>query len=421
MRRIVITGMGILSPLGRGIKINEERILAGHSGLRHVASLKEQGVASTVAGLVPSKAEDEFGFDLSDVADAKDIRRSTDFILYAVETANQAVEDSGIKSAPDFDPSRVAVVIGSGVGGLSKIRDNSKALCSKGVRGVGTFFIPSCLVNMAAGWVSIKHGFTGPQDSPIAACATGAHAITSAIRMMRNGEVDRAVVGGTEDAVCDLASAGFSAMKALSTSFNDRPTEASRPWDEQRDGFVMSNGSGMLVLEDYDMAKKRGAKIYAEILGFGHTSDAYHIAAPQPSGLGARNAMFRALASAELNPDQVDYINAHGTSTPAGDAAEAQAVRDVFNANRKSPIPMSSTKSSVGHLLGAAGIVEAIYSVFSLQRNIAPPTLNLHKVDPKCADCDFIPLTAREMKIDIVCSNSFGFGGSNASIIFGKV
>ncbi len=418
MRRVVITGLGMLTPLGRGVKPNWERLIKGENGFRRIDRFEAGDLAAQVAAMIPM-GPGETEFDPDSVAPAKERRRMDDFIVYGLAAAEEAVRDSGWTPEDEESRSRTGVMIGSGIGGLASIAECAEVLEKSGPRRVSPFFIPSSLINLVSGHVSIKYGFTGPNHSAVTACATSAHAIGDASRLIMFGDADVMVAGGAEAAVCRLGIAGFSSAKALSTAYNDRPSESSRPWDKGRDGFVMGEGAGVVVLEEYEHAKKRGAKIYAEVKGYGLSGDAYHITAPHPEGRGAMLAMKMALKNAGLNPEDIDYINAHGTSTPLGDEIECAAVKKVFGAAANS-LSMSSTKSAVGHLLGAAGAIEAIYSVLALRDQVAPPTLNLHDLSEGC-DIDLVPLVAKERTIDAVQSNSFGFGGTNASLILTRV
>ncbi|MBN2751710.1 MAG: beta-ketoacyl-ACP synthase II [Rhodospirillaceae bacterium] len=418
MRRVVITGLGMLTPLGRGVKLNWDRLIKGDNGFCHIDRFEANDLAAQVAAMIPM-GSGEGEFDPDTVAPAKDRRRMDNFIVYGLAAAEEAVTDSGWMPEDEDNRSRTGVMIGSGIGGLSAIAECSTVLEKSGARRVSPFFIPSSLINLASGHVSIKYGFTGPNHSAVTACATGAHAIGDAARLIMFGDADVMVAGGAEAAVCRLGIAGFAASKALSTGYNDRPSEASRPWDKGRDGFVMGEGAGVVVLEEYEHAKARGAKIYAEVKGYGLSGDAYHITAPHPEGRGAKLAMKMALKNAGMNPDAVDYINAHGTSTPLGDEIECAAVKTVYGDHAYS-LSMSSTKSAVGHLLGAAGAIEAIYSILALRDQVVPPTLNLHDPSEGC-DIDLVPLVAKERKVDVVQSNSFGFGGTNASLILSRV
>ena len=342
-----------------------------------------------------------------------------DFIVYAVSAAQQAVEDSGWQPEADEDRERTGVMIGSGIGGLKTIEAASLLMRDRGPRRVSPFFIPSALINLASGHVSIRHGFKGPNHAVVTACSTGAHAIGDASRMIKYGDADVMVAGGAEAAVCPIGVAGFSASRALSTAFNDEPSRGSRPWDKDRDGFVMGEGAGIVVLEEYEHAKKRGARIYAEILGYGMSGDAHHITAPAEDGDGGFRSMRAAMRDAGLTPDDIDYVNAHGTSTPLGDEIEFGAVKRLFG-NAAGKVSMSSTKSSIGHLLGAAGSVEAIYSILAVANDIVPPTLNLDNPSESCEGIDLVPHKARERPVRAALSNSFGFGGTNASLIIRK-
>ncbi|MGL4371513.1 MAG: beta-ketoacyl-ACP synthase II, partial [Alphaproteobacteria bacterium] len=346
----------------------------------------------------------------------KEQKKMGDFILYALAAAEEALADANWKPESEEDRERTGVIIGSGIGGLPGIYETSVVLKEQGPRRVSPFFIPSCLINLASGHVSIRYGFTGPNHAVVTACSTGAHAIGDASRLIMFGDADVILAGGTEASVCRIGVAGFAAAKALSTAFNDTPEKASRPWDKDRDGFVIGEGAGLMVLEELEHAKKRGARIYAEIIGYGLSGDAHHITAPSQDGMGAYRAMRNALRNAGIAPESVGYVNAHGTSTPPGDTVELKAVHRVFGAATKQ-MCMSSTKSSIGHLLGAAGGIEAIFSILAMRDNILPPTLNLDNCSEE-TDLDLIPHRAKEKKVDCVLSNSFGFGGTNASVIF---
>ena len=419
MRRVVVTGLGIASALGSDVEIVWQRLLAGKSGISSISHFPTDDLPSRIAGLVPSTEEDEqAGFDVARVAGFRLARRIDRFILYALHAGSEAVSDSGWSPSDGEDMARTGVILGSGIGGLETIASELEILRTRGPRRVSPFFVPSSLVNLAAGHLSIRHGFRGPGNAPATACATGAHAIGDARRMILSDEADVILTGGAEAAVCRLGVAGFAAARALSTHYNDRPSEASRPWDRGRDGFVMSEGSGVLMLEELEHAKRRDARIYGEVLGCGLSSDAYHITKPCPDGRGAKQAMQAALASARCNPEQIDYINAHGTSTPAGDEVEFCAVGSIFGGRRD--LLMSSTKSSIGHTLGASGAIEAIFSLLALRDGVAPPTLNLEDVSPGCVGIDLVPKQARRHSMDYVLSNSFGFGGTNASLVFAR-
>ncbi|MDD9331833.1 MAG: beta-ketoacyl-ACP synthase II [Wolbachia sp.] len=420
-RRVVVTGVGLITPLAADVKNTWAGLIAGESGIKAISGdrFDVSDLACKVAGQVPLKSDGvENYFKSVDYIAEKDLKRTGLFIHYGIAAAVQAVEDSLILENPNVDRKRIGVVIGSGIGGLPSIQENVIIMQEKGPRRVSPFFVPASLINLVSGHISIKYEFTGPNDSAVTACATGAHAIINSARAIKLGEADVMIAGGAESALCRVGIAGFASMKALSTRFNDRPKEASRPWDEERDGFVMGEGAGVLVMEEYGHAKKRGAKIYAELIGYGMTGDAHHITAPHPEGRGAFRAMQLAFKSAQIEPDQVGYINAHGTSTPIGDKIEVTAIKQLFG-DYAYEIPVSSTKSSIGHLLGAAGSVEAIFSILALNSGIIPPTLNLHKPSEGC-DLNFVSFKAQEHKIEYALSNSFGFGGTNASLIFGK-
>jgi 3-oxoacyl-[acyl-carrier-protein] synthase II len=418
MRRVVITGIGLTTPLGDGVKATWDNLLSGKSGIRTVDRFEVSDLPVKIAGLIPygateQKAQGLFNPDL--YMEPKDQRKVDTFILYGMAAAIQAVEDSGWVPEDEESRERTGVMIGSGIGGLPEIDKTSKILNESGPRRVSPFFIPASLINLVSGQVSIKYGFKGPNHSVVTACATGAHAIGDASRMIMLGDADVMVAGGAEAAVCRIGMAGFAAARALSTKYNDTPEKASRPWDEGRDGFVMGEGSGIVVLEEYEHAKKRGAKIYAEVIGYGMSGDAYHVTAPAEDGNGGYRAMRNAILNAKISPESIDYVNAHGTSTPLGDAIEVKAVKRALG-DHAYKISMSSTKSAIGHLLGAAGSVEAIFCALAIRDQVAPPTLNLENPSEGC-DLDFVPLQAKQRKMNVVVSNSFGFGGTNASLI----
>jgi len=419
MRRVVVTGMGIVSPLGVGVENVWNRLLKAESGIRGVQSVDVTDLPCKVAGEVPRGDTASGKFNADDYVPPKDQKKMDTFIVMAMGAAQQAVEDSGWKPTDEEGQTRTGVLIGSGIGGLQGIYEASITLKEKGPRRISPFFIPSCLINLASGHVSIKYGFRGPNHSVVTACATGSHAIGDAGRLIALGDADVMVAGGTESTISRLGIAGFCASRALSTGFNDRPTAASRPWDKDRDGFVMGEGSGVVVLEELEHAKKRGAKIYAEVKGYGLSGDAYHITAPSETGDGGYRCMQMALKRAEMNVGDIDYINAHGTSTPLGDEIELGSVKRLFG-DHAYKLTMSSTKSAIGHLLGAAGAVEAIFSILAMRDQVAPPTLNLDNPSEGC-DIDLAPKEARPRKIRAVLSNSFGFGGTNASVIFTPV
>ena len=418
MRRVVVTGMGMVTPLGDGVDVNWRRLLAAESGIRAIQAFDTSDLATKIAGEVPigDKSNGHFNADL--YMSPKDQRKVDRFIVFAMAAAKQAVEDSGWKPQDDEGRNRTGVMIGGGIGGLQTIYETSIVLKERGPRRVSPFFIPSALINLASGQVSIEFGFRGPNHSVVTACATGAHAIGDAARLIQWEDADVMVAGGAEAAICRLGIAGFNACKALSTDFNDTPAAASRPWDKRRDGFVMGEGAGCVILEEYEHARKRGARIYGEIVGYGLSGDAYHITAPSEDGDGAQRAMKAALKRARLNTDQVDYVNAHGTSTMA-DVIELGAVKKTFGADAYK-ISMSSTKSATGHLLGAAGAIEAIYSLKSVTDQVVPPTLNLDEPDEGC-DIDLVPKQAKQRSVRYALSNSFGFGGTNACLIVGAV
>ena len=414
MRRVVVTGLGLITPLGCGVKTTWEKLIMAKSGISKIARFDASTLPCQVAGQVTvGTAPGEFNSD--DYFSSKDKRKMDYFMQYGVAAASQAIDDSGWKPKLEEEKDRTGIMIGSGIGGLPEIENSTIKLYEQ--KRVSPFFIPSSLINLVSGNISIKYGFTGPNHAVVTACSSGAHAIGDAARIIACDDADVMVAGGTEGAVCKIGVSGFAAAKALSTSYNDTPEQASRPWDKKRDGFVMGEGSGIVVLEEYEHAKKRGAHIYGEIIGYGLTGDAYHITAT--NGIGGYKSMLMAMRKAGLNPDQLDYINAHGTSTPLGDDIELGSVEKMLG-SAASGVCMSSTKSSIGHLLGAAGGVEAIFSILAINNNIVPPTLNLHSAS-KTTDIDLIPNEAKEKKVDIAMSNSFGFGGTNSTLIFKKV
>lgn len=419
MRRVVVTGMGMVTPLGSGVDHNWKRIINGESGITRITHFDPSELSSQIAGMVP-RGTGEGQMNPDDVLAPKDQKKIDDFILHAMAAAKEAVRDSGWVAESEEDKCRTGVMIGSGIGGLTSIAETSLQLAEKGPRRISPFFIPGALINLASGQVSIQYGFKGPNHSVVTACATGTHAIGDSARMIMLDDADVMIAGGTESAVNYLGVAGFAALRALSSGYNDRPTEASRPFDEGRDGFVIAEGAGVLVLEEYEHAKKRGAKIYAEIAGYGMSGDAYHITSPAENGDGGYRAMVAALKRAEVNPEDIDYINAHGTSTPVGDGIECTAIKRLF-ANNLGKFSMSSTKSAIGHLLGAAGAVEAIYSIKAIETGILPPTINLQNVSEACQGLDLVPNVAKERKVKVVLSNSFGFGGTNASLVMKAV
>jgi 3-oxoacyl-[acyl-carrier-protein] synthase II len=413
--RVVVTGMGLVTPLGSGVDVNWRRLINAESGLRAIQSFDVSDLPAKVAGQVPIGGSDG-AFNPDDYVAPNERRRMGDFIVYALAAAVQAVEDAGWKPSDQDALERTGVMIGSGIGGLIGITDGALTMNEKGPRRVSPFFIPANLINLASGHVSIRFGFKGPNHAVVTACSTGAHAIGDAARIIQFGDADVMVAGGTEAAISRIGVAGFAAARALSTGFKDTPTRASRPWDKDRDGFVMGEGAGVVVLESLGHAKARGAKIYAELIGYGMSGDAHHITAPAPDGNGAYRSMRNALKSAGLGPEDIDYINAHGTSTPLGDEIELGAVKRLFG-DAAYKLSMSSTKSAIGHLLGAAGSVEAIYSILSVRDQTVPPTLNLDSPSDGC-DIDLVPHEAKRRPVRRALSNSFGFGGTNASLIF---
>ena len=417
MRRVVVTGMGLVTPLGDGVAHCWGRLLQSNSGVRRIDSFDVSDLPAKIAALVPTGV-DAGQFDTDKYVSSKEVRRMDKFIVFALGAAVQAVEDSGWMPEGEEDCDRTGVMIGSGIGGLHTIEEGAILVYEKGPRRLSPFFIPSSLINLASGHLSIRYGFTGPNPSVVTACSTGAHAIGDAARLIMLDDADVMVAGGAEAGTSRLGIAGFAGARALCTGFNVEPERASRPWDEARDGFVMGEGSGVVVLEEYEHAKKRGAKIYAEILGYGMSGDAHHITAPAPDGAGGFKSMSRALKSAGLGTGDIDYVNAHGTSTPLGDEIELNAVKRLFGEDAYR-ISMSSTKSSIGHLLGAAGSVECIFSILAIQNGVVPPTLNLENPSEGC-DLDLVPLVAKERKVSHAMSNSFGFGGTNATLIIGE-
>jgi 3-oxoacyl-[acyl-carrier-protein] synthase II len=405
--------------LGCGVKVNWDRLINGESGIRAIQSFDVSDLPAKIAGQVPLGETADGNFNADDWLSSKEQRRVDTFIVYAMVAAEQAIADAGWK--PDDEESRIrtGVMIGSGIGGLPEIARGAVLVESGKARRLSPFFIPATLINLSSGQVSIKYGFKGPNHSAVTACATGAHALGDAARLIMWDDADVMIAGGSEAAVCRLGIAGFAAAKALSTNFNDTPEKASRPWDVERDGFVMGEGAGVVVLEEYEHAKKRGANIYAEIVGYGLSGDAHHITAPSENGDGAYRCMTMAFGRAGMTPDDIDYINAHGTSTPLGDEIEVGAIKRLFG-DAAYRVSMSSTKSSIGHLLGAAGAAEAIFSIKAIETGVVPPTLNLDNPSEGC-DIDLVPHQAKERKVETVLSNSFGFGGTNASLIFRKL
>lgn len=420
MRRVVITGLGVISPLGRGVEHNWKRLLNGESGISKIEDIDLKDIPVKIAGQVPwGDAEGEFNPD--SVLPPKDQKKNDKFILYGLAAGSDAIRDCGYIPETEEEKYRFGVMMGSGIGGLNTIYENSVSFNEFGIKKMSPFFIPACLINLISGNLSIMFGLKGPNHACVTACSTGTHAIGDATRIIAMGDADMMVAGGAESAVNVLGLGGFARMRAVTAEFNDEPEKASRPWDKHRSGFVMGEGAGAVVLEEYEHAKARGAKIYAEVVGYGMSGDAYHITAP--SGDGAYRAMKMAAEHAKehgVELKDINYINAHGTSTPAGDVGEALAVKRLFGDDMKY-VSMSSTKSAIGHLLGAAGAVEAVYTVLALRDQVCPPTLNLDEVEEEVADIDLVPLKAEKKEIKAAMSNSFGFGGTNSSIVFKKL
>lgn len=406
-RRVVVTGIGMVSPLGIGVEKNWDAVIHGRSGIRHIQKFDASKLPSQIAGEIP-------GFNIDQYLPPKESRRLDSFCHYGVVAAEMAIHDSGIEIS-EKNAERAGVLIGSGVGGLQSIVDTANEMAQKGPRRVSPFFILQAICNTASGYVSIRFGLKGPNSCVVTACSTSAHAIGDSFRHIQHGTADVMVAGGADAAVCEIGMAGFCSMKALSMR-NQEPEKASRPFDKDRDGFVIAEGAAVVVLEELEMAKKRGAKIYAEMIGYGLNSDAYHLTNPSPNGEGAARCMGLAIVDAGISPKDVDYINAHGTSTDAGDIAETEAIKSIFKEEAKK-VSVSSTKSMTGHMLGAAGAVEAIFSILALKEGVIPPTINLDEPDPRC-DLDYTPKQAKEKKIKVALSNSFGFGGTNAGILF---
>ncbi len=417
MRRVVVTGMGMCTPLGYGVSHAWKQLIDSVSGIRKLNGFEIDDLSSKIGGQIPDTGNSDLFID--NVIEVKDKKKMEPFIQYAMIASKEALEDAKWFPENENDSEKTGVMIGSGIGGLDGIRRSSENL-AKSTRKISPFFIPSCLINLASGHVSIKYNLKGPNHSVVTACSSGAHAIGDSFRMIAYGDADVMVAGGTESACTRFGVAGFCAMRALSTNFNSDPEKASRPWDRDRDGFVLSEGSGVIILEELEHAKKRSANIYGEIIGYGLTGDAYHPTAPSQDGSGGFRAMKMALNNAKLNPEDIDYINAHGTSTPLGDEIEFNAVKKLFS-NKLDNLFMSSTKSSTGHLLGASGAIEAIFSILSIRENILPPTLNLENISENCEGINLIPHKSINQKNNISLSNSFGFGGTNVSLIFRKV
>ncbi|MFG5121526.1 beta-ketoacyl-ACP synthase II [Methylorubrum sp. POS3] len=419
MRRVVITGLGMVTPLGGGVEHTWSRLIAGDSGASQVTSFQTDDLACRIACTLPFGDGTNGTYNPDQWMEVKEQRKVDPFIVYAMAAAGQALDDADWHPKSDKDQEATGVLIGSGIGGIGTIYDASVTLHEKGPRRISPFFIPGRIINLASGQVSIQHGLKGPNHAVVTACSTGAHAIGDASRLIALGDADVMVAGGTEAPVNRLSLAGFAACRALSTGFNDQPTKASRPYDRDRDGFVMGEGAGVVVLEEYEHAKARGAKIYAEVIGYGLSGDAYHITSPAPDGDGGFRCMTAAVKRAGIHPSEIDYINAHGTSTPLGDELELKAVERLLG-DAASKASMSSTKSAIGHLLGAAGAVEAIFSVLAIRDGVMPPTLNLDNPSVETA-IDLIPHEAKRKRVDTVLSNSFGFGGTNASLLMRRV
>ncbi len=419
MRRVVITGMGIVSPLGCGIEASWSRLIAGDNAAERIENFKVDDLSCQVACQIPRGDGSNGTFNPDDWMEPKEQRKVDEFIVFAMSAADQALEDAGWQPQSYDEQARSGVLIGSGIGGLQGIEKTSLLMAEKGPRRISPFFIPGRLINLASGYVSIRHGLKGPNHSVVTACSTGAHAVGDAARLIALDDADVMVAGGTESPVCRLSVAGFAACRALSTHFNDQPKKASRPYDQDRDGFVMGEGAGVLVLEELEHARARGAEIYAEVIGYGLSGDAFHITAPDEGGDGAYRCMNAALKRAGIDVADIDYINAHGTSTPMGDELELGAVERLFG-NASGKLSMSSTKSAVGHLLGAAGAIETIFSALAIRDNVAPPTLNLDNPSVETA-IDLVPHKARHREINTALSNSFGFGGTNASLVLRRM
>ncbi|MCS5598572.1 MAG: beta-ketoacyl-ACP synthase II [Rhodospirillales bacterium] len=423
MRRVVVTGIGLVTPLACGVEESWSRLISGKSGLNAITDFDVSDIPSKIAGQVPRlddlNASALGAFNPDEWITPKEQRRMDTFIQYGLVAASYAVEDSGWKPLDEESFIRTGVMIGSGIGGLPEIEKSARVVNEGNIRRLSPYFIPASLINLVSGQVAIKYGFKGPNHAVVTACASGAHAIGDAARLIEFDDADVMIAGGAEAAICRLGIAGFAATRALSTNFNDMPEKASRPWDTRRDGFVVGEGAGIVVLEELEHAKKRGANIYAEVLGYGMSGDAHHITAPAEDGDGGYRSMRAALKRARLNPESIDYINAHGTSTPLGDEIEHAAVKRLFG-NAAYKLAMSSTKSAIGHLLGAAGSVEAIFSILAINNGIVPPTLNLEKPSDGC-DLNLVPHTAQERNINVILSNSFGFGGTNASLVLGAL
>jgi 3-oxoacyl-[acyl-carrier-protein] synthase II len=418
MSRVVITGLGLVSSIGNNVSETWDNLITGKSGIKKISSFDVSDLPCKIAGYISHNEKDEYYVDRSKYLETREINRNDRFIQYGLIASKMAVEDAGLMALDDKSKLRVGVSVGSGIGGLETIYNGSITLNEKGSRKISPFFIPSSLINLTSGQISIKFGFKGPNHSVVTACATGAHSIGDAAEMIKRGAAEIMIAGGSEAAVCKLGVAGFCAARSLSTKYNDQPTKASRPWDKDRDGFVIGEGAGIVVLEDYENAKKRGAKIYAELIGYGMSGDAHHITTPSEDGSGGFRAMSEALKMSSVNSDEINYINAHGTSTLIGDDIELSAIMRLTGGNDK--IKISSTKSSIGHLLGAAGSVEAIITILSIKHNIVPATLNLYNPSHKFK-VDLVPHNSIDHKVEIALSNSFGFGGTNTALLFKSI
>jgi len=418
MSRVVITGLGLVSSIGNNVSETWDNLITGKSGIKKISSFDVSDLPCKIAGYISHNEKDEYYVDRSKYLETREINRNDRFIQYGLIASIMAVEDAGLMTLDDKSKLRVGVSVGSGIGGLETIYNGSITLNEKGSRKISPFFIPSSLINLTSGQISIKFGFKGPNHSVVTACATGAHSIGDAAEMIKRGAAEIMIAGGSEAAVCKLGVAGFCAARSLSTKYNDQPSKASRPWDKDRDGFVIGEGAGIVVLEDYENAKKRGAKIYAELIGYGMSGDAHHITTPSEDGSGGFRAMSEALKMSSVNSDEINYINAHGTSTLIGDDIELSAIMRLTGGNDK--IKISSTKSSIGHLLGAAGSVEAIITILSIKHNIVPATLNLYNPSHKFK-VDLVPHNSIDHKVEIALSNSFGFGGTNTALLFKSI
>ena len=418
MSRVVITGLGLVSSIGNNVSETWDNLITGKSGIKKISSFDVSDLPCKIAGYISHNEKDEYYVDRSKYLETREINRNDRFIQYGLIASKMAVEDAGLMTLDDKSKLRVGVSVGSGIGGLETIYNGSITLNEKGSRKISPFFIPSSLINLTSGQISIKFGFKGPNHSVVTACATGAHSIGDAAEMIKRGAAEIMIAGGSEAAVCKLGVAGFCAARSLSTKYNDQPTKASRPWDKDRDGFVIGEGAGIVVLEDYENAKKRGAKIYAELIGYGMSGDAHHITTPSEDGSGGFRAMSEALKMPSVNSDEINYINAHGTSTLIGDDIELSAIMRLTSGNNK--LKISSTKSSIGHLLGAAGSVEAIITILSIKNNIVPATLNLYNPSHKFK-VDLVPHNSIDHKVEIALSNSFGFGGTNTALLFKSI